>query len=94
MSHALTAIPPIIFEAIGIAGFALYVLTYALLTFHRMTSQSPAYFVLNMAAATCVLIGLTHSFNLASALIQTFWIIISIAAIVVRLRPKRVARLT
>ena len=89
MTHAYFSLPPALFEAIGIAGFALYVLNYALLTFHRVTSQSKTYFVLNMFAATFVLIGLTHSFNLASALIQAFWIVISITAIVMRLRPRK-----
>lgn len=78
---------------IGVAGFALYVMNYALLTLHRITSHSRIYFVLNMIAATLVLIGLTHSFNLASALIQTFWIVISITAIVVRTRPAKDAGL-
>lgn len=92
MSHAFFLVPPALLEAIGIAGFALYVLNYALLTLHRITSQSSTYFVLNMIAATFVLIGLTHSFNLASALIQGFWIVISITAIVVRMRPAKDAQ--
>jgi len=80
------ALPPHLFEAIGVSGFALYVLNYTLLTFQRITSASTTYFALNLAAATLVLIGLTYSFNLASALIQLFWIAISIAAIAIRLR--------
>jgi len=91
--QVLHMFPHEMIDAIGIIGFGLYVLTYALLTFNRITSQSPAYFVLNMIAATLVLIGLTHSFNLASALIQTFWIAMSITAIVMRLRSPKGAEL-
>ena len=91
MSDFFSSLPPALFEGIGIAGFALYVLTYGLLTFKRITSESKIYFVLNMIAASCVLIGLTHSFNLASALIQLFWIVISCAAILIRLRPEKPA---
>lgn len=89
MLAALLSLPPAVFEAIGVAGFALYVLNYSLLTLHRITSHSKTYFVINMIAASFVLIGLTNSFNLASALIQGFWIVISITAIVVRLRPAK-----
>ncbi len=89
MFDVITTVPPAVFEAIGVVGFALYVLNYGLLTFHRVTSHSKAYFVLNLIAATMVLIGLTYSFNLASALIQMFWIVISITAIVMRLRPAK-----
>ena len=91
MSQTFSHIPPAWFEAIGVIGFGLYVINYMLLTLHHLTSQCKTYFVLNMIAATCVLIGLTHSFNLASALIQGFWIVISITAIVVRLRPVKPA---
>lgn len=86
MAQLYHLLPPALFEAIGVAGFALYVLNYSLLTLHRLTSHSTTYFAINMVAAACVLIGLTQSFNLASALIQGFWIVISITAIILRLR--------
>lgn len=89
MSHIYVSLPPALFEIVGIAGFALYVLNYALLTLHRLTSRSKTYFVINIFAASFVLIGLTQSFNLASALIQGFWILISITAVIVRLRPAK-----
>lgn len=82
-------VPPSVFDAIGIAGFAVYVLNYALLTLSKLKSEHIAYFVLNWLAATLVLIGLTHSFNLASALIQVFWIAISTIGIIIRVRRKR-----
>lgn len=90
MPTFFSTIPPSVFETIGVIGFALYVINYAALTFHKITSHSNTYFVLNLLAATLVLVGLTHSFNLASALIQMFWIVISITAIVVRLRKSAV----
>lgn len=88
MTQFIANLPAEVFEVIGIIGFALYVMNYTLLTVNWMTSQSTSYFVLNMLAASLVLIGLTHSFNLASALIQSFWIVISIVAIALRMRPK------
>lgn len=80
------SIPPEVFDAIGVAGFGLYVLNYGLLTFGKISSNAITYFVMNFMAASMVLIGLASSFNLASALIQVFWIVISIIAITIRLR--------
>jgi uncharacterized membrane protein len=73
-------------ELIGIAGFGLYVLTYSLLTFRVIRSPSLLYFAMNLTAASCVLIGLSSSFNLASAMIQIFWISMSLIGIMLHLR--------
>ncbi len=73
-----------IFEVIGVAGFVLYVVNYFLLTVNKLNSAQAAYFIINWFAATCVLIGLLNSFNLASAMIQIFWIGISSWGIYVR----------
>ncbi|MEJ6397597.1 CBU_0592 family membrane protein [Yoonia sp. 208BN28-4] len=88
MLHFLSTLPPEVFDAIGVAGFGLYVLNYTMLTFQRVTSCSIKYFVVNWLAATFVLIGLFTSFNLAAALIQIFWIGISSVAIYIRLRNR------
>lgn len=80
-----------LFEFIGVLGFGLYVLNYMLLTLRVLDGHGILYFVLNAAAASMVLVGLMASFNLASVLIQVFWIVISIVAISMRLigPPKR-----
>lgn len=75
-------------ELTGVLGFALYVVAYSLLTLRMLSTSSVAYFVLNLTAASCVLIGLTNSFNLASALIQSFWVAMSLIGITLHiLRP-------
>lgn len=81
-----STLPTEVLDAVGVAGFGLYVLNYGLLTFQRLQSNQVCYFVMNGFAAAMVLVGLMSAFNLASALIQVFWIIISIVAIVIRLR--------
>ena len=86
------SISPEVFDAIGIAGFALYVLNYGLLTLQRDWSARVSYFAINWMAASFVLIGLTSSFNLASAMIQIFWIAISTVGIVIRMRRRRQPR--
>lgn len=82
----------VFFDAVGIAGFGLYVLNYTMLTFQRVKSESISYFVVNGSAAIMVLIGLTNAFNLASAMIQIFFICISGVAIVLRLRERQAAK--
>ena len=89
MFDFIARLPPSLVDVIGVIGFSLYVMNYCLLTFHRLTSHSKLYFMINLMAASMVLIGLTHSFNLASALIQLFWIVISTTAIIVRLRQSK-----
>lgn len=89
MTGMFSTWPPATFEIVGVAGFLLYVVNYALLTFQRLRSQDTGYFILNFLAASMVLFGLMHSWNLASALIQIFWIAISIAAVAIRLGKSR-----
>lgn len=73
-------------ELVGVAGFGLYVATYAMLTFRIIQGATVLYFTLNLTAASCVLIGLTASFNLASAMIQIFWIVMSLIGIAYQTR--------
>lgn len=73
-------------EMIGVLGFCLYVTAYSLLTLRVLTTSSVVYFVINLTAASCVLIGLSTSFNLASALIQMFWVCMSIVGIALHIR--------
>jgi len=89
----LSMFPAEAFDAIGVAGFGLYVINYTMLTFDKFRSTQVRYFAVNLAAAAMVLISLTSTFNLASAMIQVFWIAISVAAIIIRIRKTRGAPL-
>mgnify|MGYP001793791878 CR=1 FL=1 len=88
MSISFNALTPGVFDAIGVAGFGLYVLNYTLLTFRKIQTEHILYFVINASAASMVLVGLSSSFNLASAMIQVFWVGISVVAIIIRLRAR------
>jgi len=72
-------------EIIGVAGFCLYVVNYSLLTLQVFSGRTITYFMINLCAASCVLVGLSSSFNLASALIQCFFILMSLIGILLRL---------
>ena len=65
-------------QVIGVAGAVTYVLAYALLQLGLLSGSDYRYTVLNLAAAGMVLVSLTASFNLSSAIIQIFWVGISI----------------
>lgn len=73
------------FRLIGVVGFIGYVSVYTALSLRFLNSESVTYFLCNTISATLVLISLSHEFNLASALIQVFWIGIGLVAIALRL---------
>lgn len=85
----LPALPYHIAQAIGVMGFCLYVTAYTLLTLRLLPSTSIRYFQINLTASVCVLIGLSVSFNLAAALIQLFWVAMSLIGISMQMfRPR------
>ena len=78
-----------LFEIAGVVGFLLYVCNYAMLTLRKLSGDSIIYYVINFSAASLVLIGLSASFNLAAAMVQSFWIVMSIIGITLRLVRRR-----
>lgn len=92
MTHFISALEAMdIARIMGVAGFLCYVGNYIALSFRWLTSECIGFFIINTFAATMVLISLTRDFNLASAMIQVFWIVIGLTAIAIRLwrGPKR-----
>jgi len=77
-------LPDMFWRSLGMAGFALYVLNYALLSWRLVDVKSNRFFVWNTAAASLVLASNYIDFNLASVLIQVFWIAIGLNAIILR----------
>ncbi len=69
-------------ESIGVLGFIFYMLSYFLLLTGKIKGTHNSYIIMNFIAASCVLISLIHNFNLASALIQVFWIMISVVGLI------------
>ncbi|MGX9354139.1 CBU_0592 family membrane protein [Roseobacteraceae bacterium S113] len=77
------------FRAIGLLGFCIYVAAFFGLSMGRLDSTRPLYFAMVLVASSCVLASLWVDFNLSAALIQTFYIAMSLGAIVLRLRKWR-----
>lgn len=92
MDLLTSAVGDRVFDIAGVTGFCIYVASYSLLTCQVLTSRCITYFVLNLCASCLVLLSLVGAFNLATALIQSFWIIVSLIAIRMRLRDRRDTR--
>ncbi len=68
-------------RAVGLVGVSIYVLGFFALCTGRLTSSTPVYFLLNFCAASCVMVSLSVDFNLSSALIQGFYIVMSLCGV-------------
>lgn len=71
-------------RAVGLIGFAIYVTGFFLLSVGRLDSRQPLYFALVLVASSCVMLSLWADFNLSAALIQGFYIAMSVGGIVLR----------
>ncbi|MFT4615240.1 MAG: putative membrane protein [Bacteroidia bacterium] len=63
-----------IIDAVGLVGTFLVVLAYYLLQLERTHPQSLSYNMINLVGAALLLISLCFNFNLASFVIEIFWI--------------------
>jgi len=79
-------------DMVGLIGVAIYLGAYAALQLGFIRGQSYLYAGLVIAAASCVLIGLTRDFNLSAAVIQVSMIAISVAGILRLFLLQRLAR--
>jgi hypothetical protein len=61
-------------DSIGMLGTGLVVLAYYLLQLDRVSSTSLTYNLMNLFGAIFLLISLCFTFNLASFVIEVFWI--------------------
>ncbi|MEL6365354.1 MAG: hypothetical protein AAFR11_11010 [Pseudomonadota bacterium] len=69
-------------DAVGLAGVALIVGTYFLSQAGRMRVDRPAYPAANALGAGLILISLAATPNLASIVIEVFWLAISLFGLV------------
>ncbi|SFC86800.1 hypothetical protein SAMN04488094_110116 [Tropicimonas isoalkanivorans] len=82
-----------VWEWSGLAGAIIYAASYILTSLDRLPSQSPHFYVVKLVAAILVMISLVEQYNLATVLIQTFFIVISVFGIARHLgaRQRRIA---
>jgi hypothetical protein len=63
-----------IIDGIGMLGTLMVVLAYYLLQLERTDPKGLAYNVINLVGAVFLLVSLCYNFNLASFVIEVFWI--------------------
>lgn len=66
------------YQWLGIVGVGFYISSYLLLQVGLLRGASYTYTSMNLVGASLVLLSLMSAFNLASAIIQATWIVISI----------------
>lgn len=71
-------------RAVGLIGFAIYVVGFFCLSVGKLDSSRPLYFGMVLVASSCVMISLWADFNLSAALIQGFYIMMSLGGILMR----------
>ncbi|GLX82697.1 CBU_0592 family membrane protein [Thalassotalea eurytherma] len=72
----------LLFDIIGMSGTFLVVGCFFLLQLKKITPTSLTYNLMNLIGAILLLISLCYSFNLASFVIELFWIAASIIGLV------------
>ncbi len=71
-----------IHDVIGIIGVFFILVSYVLLQIEKIRAKSLSYSVINLVGAILILYSLFYNWNLASVIIEFFWIIISLFGIV------------
>lgn len=64
-------------DEVGLIGVILILISYTLLQLGKVKSNSIYYSYINLLGAVLILFSLYYNWNLASAIIEIFWIIIS-----------------
>lgn len=79
-------------DIVGTAGVLLIVSAFLLIQLKKLTSGHLSYSLLNGIGAVLILISLTVDFNWAAALIEIFWLAISVLGIVLWIRRRQLER--
>lgn len=80
----LSALGPL--EWAGVFGFIFYICAFGAVQLGKLDGNSTSYSLLNILAASFVAVSLFAEFNLASALIQSSWIIFGVTGLILRAR--------
>ncbi|WP_299662299.1 hypothetical protein [uncultured Ruegeria sp.] len=77
-------------DAIGSFGALIVVAAYFATQMRMMNSDDLAFPIVNLIGSVLIVFSLIQNFNLASMLIEGFWIIISVIGIIQYFRLRRV----
>ncbi len=73
-------------DIVGAVGVALIIGMYLLLQSGRIAATRPLFSILNALGSALILISLAYEFNLAAALVEVFWLAISLYGLVRTMR--------
>lgn len=76
-------------DIVGLTGVAVILFTYFLLQTEKIASTSPGYSLLNILGSALIMVSLTVNWNLASAVIEVFWIMISLIGVYKYLKKRK-----
>lgn len=79
-------------NAVGVFGSLTYIAGFGMVQTRVICGNGIVYCCLQTTAATCVLISLNSSFNLASFIIQISFATIGVFGLMIKLRDRRKAR--
>ncbi len=79
----------IIFDVIGMTGTFLVVGAFLFMQLGKLEPKGFKYNVMNLSGAILLLISLTYNFNLASFVIEIFWIVASTIGLYNVIKAKR-----
>lgn len=79
---------------LGVGGFLIYAGADIALCLRRISSEGIAFYLLNIAAAALIGVSLLYSFNLGAFLTELFCLGVSVLAVILRLRDRRLNRTT
>lgn len=77
-------------DSVGMLGTVLVVLAFFLLQLERVQPGGLSYNLINLIGATCLLFSLCFTFNLASFVIELFWIAASLIGLWKYLRRRQI----
>jgi hypothetical protein len=75
-------------DAVGTTGTLIVVAAYLLTQLRLVAASDLAFPAANLCGSLLIVVSLAHNFNLASALMEAFWIAISLFGILQCLRER------
>ncbi|MBN8809446.1 MAG: hypothetical protein J0I47_14595 [Sphingomonas sp.] len=70
------------YDAAGLAGTALILLTYAATVADRIDARSAIALVGNLLGASLILVSLSHDFNLSAVIMESAWALIAVVGLI------------
>ncbi|MCG7544974.1 hypothetical protein MHM93_12340 [Pseudoalteromonas sp. MM17-2] len=84
----------ILFDVIGMSGTFLVVGAFFLLQLNKLPATGLGYNLMNLSGAILLLISLCYNFNLASFVIEIFWIAASLIGIYKYIKARKASKLS